>query len=161
LVPKSDLGFAGPITKIEYQASVNTSNAAFRNFEMKLCHTPLAVLGVNFAQNYGGRTPVVVAAANPLTLNTAAGQWFPINFTTPFNYNNSENVIIEVRWQNPAVGTAVDVWGYDCGADRLLVYKDYNAEEGTLSSKVDRFRITWDDTGFEPASLSRIKTVFR
>lgn len=103
----------------------------------------------------------MVATANPLTLNPAAGQWFPINCTTPFNYNNSDNLIIEVRWRNSSTTAAVDVWGYDCGSDRLLVYKDYNAAEGTLSSKVTRFRISWDDTALRPASLSRVKASFR
>jgi len=161
LVPQSQLHFAGPITKVEYQASAAASNALFYEFELRLCYTSLNELTTNFNANYDGHTPVLVATGNPLVVNATAGDWFTLNCSPSFAYDNAHNLIIEARWRNPAGGTEVDVWGYDCGANRILVYKEYNAETGDLSTKVDRFRITWSDAGVTPASFGRVKALLR
>ncbi len=158
---KGELNFAGSITKVEYQAEAAASNAQFYAFEMKLCHTSLNVLTTNFQNNYNGNTPVVVGTANPLTLTVSANQWFGVNCSPAFNYNNNDNLIVEVRWQNSGSGTSVETWGYDCGSMRLLTYKDYNAETGDLTSKIDRFRFTYSGSGVAATSYGRVKSLYR
>ncbi len=128
---------------------------------MRLCHTPLSALTENFQQNYGGNTPVLVASADPYLITAGSDQWFGVNCAPTFAYNNQNNLIVEVRWKNTQTETEVDCWSWDSGTNRLLIYKDYNAETGQLSSKIDRLRITYDDSAVAPTSLGRVKAMLR
>lgn len=155
------MNFAGPITRVEYESYDTYAAGYFYEFEMKLCHTPLSALTTNFNTNYGGNTPTLVAALNPFTINAGKDQWFGVACTTPFAYNNRDNLIVEVRWRNQTLTTKIEVWGYVAGSSRLLIHKEYNATEGQLSTKTDRLRITFSGVPVAPTSLGRIKTLLR
>lgn len=95
MILKNELNFAGPITKVEYQAEIAANNAQFYNFEMKLCHTPLNVLTTTFQTNYNGNTPVIVGTANPFAVTVVANQWFgvdapPLSTTTTATTSSSK-----------------------------------------------------------------------
>lgn len=146
---------------MEYQSYGNYTNAPFGEFEMRLCHTPLSTLTNSFQQNYGGHTPVLVYAANPLHITATQNQWFGFDCSPVFNYDNQYNLIIEVRWRNQSIQTEVDCWAWDSGANRLLIYKDYNATQGDLGTKLNRFRIIFDDSAVHASTLGRIKALYR
>jgi hypothetical protein len=161
LVLKSELNFAGPVTRVAYESYDTYAAGYFYEFEMRLCHTPLAALTTNFSANYGGHTPTLVATLNPLTVNARKDEWFGVACTTPFAYNNRDNLIVEVRWRNPSLTTKVEVWGYVATSNRLLIHKEYGATEGQLSPKTDRLRITFSGAPVTPTSLGRIKMLLR
>ena len=98
---------------------------------------------------------------NPITVNGRKDEWFGVSCTTPFDYNNSDNLIVEVRWRNQSLTTKIEVWGYVAASSRLLIHKEYNATEGQLSTKADRLRITFAGAAVAPTSLGRIKTLLR
>ena len=159
MVLKSELNFAGPVTRVDYESYGTYAAGYFYEFEMKLCHTPLAALTTNFNANYGGNTPTLVATLNPFTINARKDEWFGVACTMPFAYNNRDNLIVEVRWRNPTLTTKIEVWGYVAASSRLLIHKEYSATEGQLSTKTDRLRITFSGVPVMPTSLGRIKTV--
>lgn len=161
LALQSELNFNGPVTRVDYQSYGTYAPGYFYEFEMKLCHTPLSELTTNFFNNYGGNTPVLVAAAHPFTINARADEWFGAACTTPFVYNNRDNLIVEVRWRNQELTTRIEVWAYVAGSNRLLIYKEYSATEGDLSTKTDRLRLTFSGGPVKATSLGRIKAVLR
>jgi hypothetical protein len=161
LVLKSELNVRAPITRVEYQSYDDYAPGYFYELEMRLCHTPLGALTTNFNQNYGGNTPVLVATANPFTINGRKDQWFGLDCAPAFDYNGVDNLIIEVRWRNQQLTTKVEVWAYNAATNRLLIYKDYNAAEGQPSTKTDRLRLTFDDSAAAPTSLGKIKALLR
>jgi hypothetical protein len=161
LVLKSELNFGAPITRVEYQSYDTYAAGNFYEFEMRLCHTPLSVLTTNFSQNYGGKTPVLVARASPFTINGVKDQWFAVKFTTPFEYNNRDNLIVELRWRNQQLTTKIEAWAYTASSNRLLINKGYNPTEGQLSPKTDRLRITFSGVPVAPTSLGNVKALFR
>lgn len=158
---QSELNFNGPITRVDYQSYGTYAPGYFYEFEMKLCHTPLAELTTNFNNNYGGNTPVLVATASPFTVNGKTDEWFGAACTTSFVYNNRDNLIVEVRWRNQVLTTKIEVWAYTASSNRLLIHKEYNATEGQLSPKTDRLRITFSGVPVTATSLGRIKAVLR
>jgi len=132
----------------------------FYDFEMRLCHTPLAELTENFSDNYGGNTPVLVASADPLDITAPEEGWWSVPDFEPFRYDGVQNLIIEIRWQDDNE-ESVDMWCFDSGADRFLLSKQYGGETGSLATKLNRFRLTLEtDTSVEPASLGRVKSSF-
>lgn len=161
MVLKSELNFGAPITRVEYQSYDTYAAGNFYEFEMRLCHTPLSALTTNFSQNYGGKTPVLVARASPLTLNGVKDQWLAVKFTTPFEYNNRDNLIVELRWRNQQLTTKIEVWAYTAGSNRLLINKGYNPTEGQLSPKTDRLRITFSGVPVAATSLGNVKALLR
>ena len=161
MVPKSSLNVEGPVTRVEYQSYDDYAAGYFYQLEMRLCHTPLSELTTNFNQNYGGKTPVLVASADPYTINGKKDEWFGLDCAPAFDYNNADNLIVEVRWRNQQYTTRVEVWAYKAAGNFLLLGTDYNAAEGQLSTKTDRLRLTFDYPAVSPTSLGRIKTLLR
>ncbi len=161
MVPQNELNVAADVTRVEWQSWGTYSGANFHEFEARLCHTPRTEVTTNFNQNYGGNTPVLVASADPYVINTTPDKWFGIDCSPAFPYNNQDSLIIEVRWRNQQLGVGVDVWSYVAGANVLLIAKDYNATEGTVGTKVNRFRITFSGAGVAPTSLGRVRALFR
>jgi hypothetical protein len=161
LVPKSSLNISGAVTRVEYQSYDNYAAGDFYQLEMRLCHTPLSELTTTFSQNYGGKTPVLVASANPYTINGKKDEWFGLNCEPAFEYNNVDNLLVEVRWRNQQYTTRVEVWAYKAAGNYLLLGNDYNASEGQLSTKTDRLRLTFDYPAVSPTSLGKIKTILR
>ncbi len=161
MVLKSELNFAGPITRVDYESYGTYAAGYFYEFEMKLCHTSLAELTTNFNNNYGGNTPTLVAALNPYTINASKDEWFGVPCTTSFVYNNRDNLIVEVRWRNRTLTTKIEVWGYVASSNRLLIHKEYSATEGQLSTKTDRLRITFSGVPVTATSLGKVRALLR
>lgn len=161
LVLKSDLNVTGAVTRVEYQSYDEYAAGYFYGLEMRLCHTPLSELTTNFNQNYGGKTPVLVASANPYTINGKKDEWFALDCSPAFDYNGVDNLLVEVRWRNQQYTTRVEVWAYKAARNFLLLGSDYNASEGTLSTKTDRLRITFDEGAVAASSLGKVKALLR
>jgi hypothetical protein len=157
----SEIDLVGTITEVAYDVDDGPySGCLFYDFEMRLCHTPLDELTENFTDNYGGNTPVLVAAADPLDITAPEEGWWGVPDLEPFEYNGKDNLIIEVRWQDDNE-SAVWMWAFDSGANRLLFTKPYDGDTGSLTSKINRFRLTLEtDTAVEPASLGKVKSSF-
>lgn len=161
MVPQNALNFDAAIKALEWQAAVTFSNAPYRQFELRLCHTSVTELTSNLNTNYGGNTPVLVRSANPLLLSGTANQWFGFDFTTPFLYNNRDNLLVELRWNNGSVEKAADTWGWNTGKNWGWISKEYNGQSGQLFAVICRFRITYDPMAVAPTSLGRVKALYR
>ena len=160
MVLASEINLAGELTEGAYDVTDGPySNGLFWNFEMRLCHTSLDELTENFSDNYAGNTPIMVADDDPLNITTGDGWWAVPDFT-PFDYNGSDNLIIEIRWQDDNE-VSVYMWHFDSGSDRFLLAKGYDAETGSVATKINRFRLTVDITAIESSSLGQIKAVFK
>ncbi len=160
MVLASEINAAGDITDVAYDVTGGPySNGLFWKFEMRLCHTSFDELTDNFNDNYTGNTPVLVAEANPLNITTDDG-WWSVPELSSFEYNGSDNLIIEIRWWEDN-NVSVYMWCFDSGADRFLLAKGYDAVSGSVATKMNRFRLTVDSSGIEGASLSRIKAMYK
>ena len=99
----SDIGASGSIYAIQLNISAVSpeSYRDFVNFTVRLNHTSES----NWKDkgNYADMTDAVtVLSQDVYTLPSETG-WFTINFDTPFAYNNTNNLIVEIVWgQNPA-----------------------------------------------------------
>ncbi len=126
---------------------------------MRLCHTPLSELTENFNDNYSGNTPELVAQADPLNITCDDGWWSVPGFSS-FEYNGTDNLIIEIRWQDDNE-VSVYMWCFDSGADRFLLAKGYEAGTGSVATKMNRFKLTIENSVIETASLGKIKTIYK
>ncbi len=158
---------AGAITKWEWFSSATVGAGNLNKFRIKLCHTSLAALTSTYADNYDGKTPVEVFARDPLNLNAPANSWFGWDFDTSFNYNGTDNLIVEVWWEGRDYAYAYSYWGASSAGRSVYSYIKYNSpyfgypDAGFVSEYLHYMRITLNPTAVAPTSLGRVKALFR
>ena len=102
-----------------------------------------------------------MATADPLVVNVKLDDWFGFDLSPNFNYDKSKNLIVEIRWQNEAMGDKVNSWAYDTGVGRMLKTREYNGSTGTLVPTVNQFRVTYSNPDVKATSLGRVRALFR
>jgi hypothetical protein len=97
---KSDDGLpAGEITRWEWHGKGTGTPENFYQFSIKFCHTSLDALGSVFVDNYDGNTPLTVIEADPYEFDGGGTEsWFGFDFAPTFDYNGTDNLIIEAWW---------------------------------------------------------------
>jgi hypothetical protein len=155
LVPASDDLPTGPVMKWEWFGYVGSSGNYY-NFYLRCCHTHLAALTNDFTGNYAGHTPAQVYYTASQYVAGTPDTWFGFDFDTPFEYDGTNNLIIEVEWNT-------DGGGYTyCYADATPSHFVY-ASNGGMPIVSDYFhcqRITIGTTGVAPTSLGRVKSLY-
>jgi len=95
---QSEIAQSGTIDKIYFYKTAASSAATFNNFRIYLCHSTLSVLGTTFASNCSD-TPVLVKNSSSYVLPDGTG-WMEIEIDNTFTYNNTNNLIVEIRWNS-------------------------------------------------------------
>ncbi len=155
---KSDINTAGYINVVEFEKSSSTAGT-FNDVRVWLCHTKKTALEATFANNYTGYTPVQVRTGGNLTL-TGSG-YFDIGITpNSFNYNNSDNLLMEVRWNGDS-GATCSCYRSAQPLSRVYAWS-HTATSGSVQRSGQCIRLHIGTmTGVTPSSLGRVKTLFR
>ena len=133
-----------------------TNNAGiFNNFEIRACHTPLTDLTVYYEDNYGGNTPVTVAAVDTLELNWVNGEWGRLPCDSPFEYNGTDNLLLEFRWEGDDSRAVYVLGWYPPGGNRVLDGYSLTSPTGTLREYMNRLRIYFT-TGIDDAESTPV-----
>jgi len=132
LYMQSDINQAGTIVAFCLY-STEDAPMYFYDVRVKLCHTSVTELGTEFAANYGGNSPKTIMDADSLLVGTGTnGTWY--YFPADFNYNNADNLVLEIAWQGDQ-GSTVRFWRNSNGANRrLYAYNDDEAQYGTVDN---------------------------
>lgn len=160
---QSELNEAGSITKIEWQnwASGTGRGGTFNTCRMYLCHTTLSAVTATFANNYGGKTPVQVYSGTFVIPSLPPNTWHTIVEPTNFVYNNSDNVLMEVTWVGPSLGSTTPFKTSTSGTGRVYAWNP-TATTGSVTVNYGQYgRITIGGSGVEATSLGRVKSLFR
>jgi hypothetical protein len=166
LVLASDALPAGTITKMEWHPSDHILAGDYSKFRLKLCHTSVTALGTAFASNYAGRTPVQVYYRDPVHVAPAAEQWFGFPFDTDFEYNGADNLLVEVWWEEDTEGY-VNTYIRKLDRRGLFSCVRYGRPEsgypdaGELMNYLHHMRLTIEGVSVSPASLGRVKALYR
>lgn len=163
----------GPITQIAFRID-ESQGSPFSSgpidTEVRLCHTNVAptAMNLNFAANYGSDVTLVYDGLLNLS---SAGSGFDIviNVNPIFNYNGTQNLLVEYKVFGPAVTTYFDAAGTGIGqggtpwVDRLWAVGDPNAVSGSSNGDdgyVTQFTIA-AATAVAPTSWGAIKATFK
>ncbi len=157
---KSEINYAGYINEIWWDRGTYTTSGSYSNVRAWLCHTTKTQVEATFNNNYTTFTPVQVKNATSWTLGGPGWYNFDID-PNKFNYNNSNNLLLEVRWRGDS-GV-----GHPCGRTSQSYRRVYNmtddsATTGSVQNTGQVIRLVMDSmTGLEPTSLGRVKSIFR
>jgi hypothetical protein len=87
-------GAAGNITALAFNVASNPGPLTLNQFKVTLIPTALTTLPTTFVT--GGTT-----CYNPASYIVPGTGWQTLNFTTPFAWNGTSNIIVDVCWNNP------------------------------------------------------------
>ncbi len=124
----------GNIERVLSALSLNVASGdgTYNGFSILLTHTSASALSTNFDNNYGGNQPTVVFSRASHALNSTPAGWKPITFDTPFVYNGTDNLLIEIRWTSGS-GTTITRATLESGNRRAL-FASVHATTGTLQN---------------------------
>jgi len=128
------------------------NHGIFYNAQILCCKTSVTELDSAFEENYAGNTPVVALEANPLTLNWTNDTWHGLAFNYPYDYDGTQNLIIEYRWSGDDGNSVYDRGFYTTG-NRACNANSATAPTGVPRNYMPRHRIFYSTTGIaDPAS---------
>jgi uncharacterized repeat protein (TIGR01451 family) len=140
----SNINKAGAIESWAWQCYSATASRVFNNVTIKMCHTTLANLTTDMIGNFGGNTPVTVGSYPSVTIGGCQpGQWMPLNCTPSFQYNGTDNLLIDITWQSanaggptwvrfgqPGYNGRCWVWNWSSNTASFVDGMDYNVRLG-------------------------------
>ncbi len=157
LFDRDKIDYAGKITEFELEKSVHV--ATFENVKFYMCHTPLSALTANFVANYDGNTPRMVASFATYQLPEVGGI-YPIPMAEPFDYNNRDNLIVEITWES-GTGQKVFLLAGRLAAHQCYAYDD-EAAAGTVQDLAYNALVHFNTyPGVAPAAFGRGRALVR
>jgi len=162
---QSEINESGPITKIEFKfhSYIGTPPSNFDGYKVILCHSGKSALTNEFDKNYDFKTPFTVfegAFTIPAGLNQ--DDWVTVCApTATFNYNNKNNMLMEVVWTTGEGGDRNLFWISTTGQPGRLWAANATAVKGTLLANQGQIgRITISKPAVSPTSLGRVKALY-
>jgi hypothetical protein len=140
---------AGPCTLDSVQLLCGSdvyNHGIFLNARVYACHTTVTELDSVYEDNYAGKTPKAAMSRDTLYLRWQNGVWHGLGFDSPFDYDGTDNLILEFRWQGDNDSSVYDLGWYTPG-NRAMDAKSSTAERGTPRNYMPRFRIFYSPTG--------------
>ena len=151
---QSQINYAGDITKIRfYYASGSLTNS--QEWRIYLGHTQKT----EFTSTSDWETPAdltEVYDGDVSSMLPTPGNWMEITLTTPFNYNNSDNLIVAVHQYTPGYTSSYLYCGaFTSGTNTGMYYRndstdfdinDPGAAYSTMYSDINRIQFVFPDT---------------
>ncbi|HPI90838.1 MAG TPA: hypothetical protein PK859_16155 [Spirochaetota bacterium] len=93
-----DIGTAGTITAIRFKRGTEmTTESTCTDMTFIMAHTTVDTLSTIFADNYTGSAQTVIDQATVTVPAGPADEYFTFTLSQPFNYNGTDNLIIELK----------------------------------------------------------------
>lgn len=123
--------------------SAGSASGTYNGFKLYMGVAAGSELTDTFEANYAPGTKTMVYSTPVQTMSAAADGWMMITLDTPYEYDGTENLIVELQWAGGANMFYTYMW--DTGASRGLMNKtDISNPTGTLSNLMSELM-------FEPA----------
>lgn len=161
LYMQSDIATYGNITSFAWEnyLLIEDMEGNYNNVLIYMGHTSRTTLGTVLADNYTGSRELVFSRTS---FNTGGptDTWNEIVLDTPFEYNNRDNLLIEVRWRDDD-DHSVLVWcGYWTGhGARTYAFTDTATTGSVDDDYVYRIKLHFEDAG-QPTPTPTVTTLY-
>jgi hypothetical protein len=158
LHPAATVNGSGPITGIGMVVGLLTTGGTY-TVNIQLGHSKLATLGTTFASNFSG-SPVTVASGLTFTVpaNVPVGSTLWLPFNGSFNYNGTDNLIVDIDVTASSAGGTAWMVANPGGGGRL--YAASGAATGTADtvSYDTKFRFNGSTTDVMPGPATTVSS---
>lgn len=148
------------VTEFAFTAAAGPAEANYANVELYMGHTALSELTATYDNNWSS-TPVQVYS-NPLVQlgGLVAGELINFPLDSSFEYNGTDNLLVEFVWNGPDESGSLYVFGWIAEGNRVLFEKVHDASTGTLSDEAPYLKIEAFPLSFEQMTFAGIKASF-
>lgn len=99
---------SGNITKIYFRNSAAGAVGAYTSLQIRMMQTvDIQFPSTSFYTT--GFTTVHTAASQTVTANATAGGWFEIALSSPYAYNNSQSLVVEIQYASMTTGISTAI----------------------------------------------------
>jgi len=122
-------GTAGNITKIRYLFThPGYPNSAYGDWDVWIGHTTKTeFISDTDWEPITNLTQIFSGNIHSLAIPPYPNQWFEIEFTTPFNYNGTDNIVVAVHEKTPGFAApGISIRVYNSTENSGLVYRSYS-----------------------------------
>lgn len=132
VVLDSEIGTAITIDDLLWKnAPLGEDHGSFNNFRIYMGYTTRDVLESNFDSNYVPDSKTLVFSRATYTLSgLVSGSWFTTELDTPFFYNGSANLLIDIEWTSTPDSMSVYVFNWNTESGRAM----FTSPEGPTGS---------------------------
>lgn len=153
------------ITAISFNAAIlSDPEGPYENLTILLGHTELESLTETFADNWSSSGVQVFFNPSYIISGVTPGSFFTFQLDTPFVYNGSDNLLIEVAWDGPSeppLGQgSIYTWYWTTTGNRVLSSNDLSSATGSAFEYCNNLRIDYSTEAFENTSFAGIKASF-
>jgi hypothetical protein len=152
----------GPMTigEIAWQrgGSSGSAQGTYNSFKIHMGLADSNELTDSFEDNYLPGSRTMVYATSSQTMTAQPDGWMSITLETPFEYNGTDNLIVEIEWFGGANMFYTYMW--DTGSNRGLMNKsDASSPTGTLYTKMSELMFT-PASSLEQHTFAAIKALW-
>ena len=139
-----------------YWLPIEEDFATCEGFELHLGYRTSDQLGDDFESNYNPGSRTLVYSDDSLYVTPGSGNWTTLTLSTPFHYNGSDNLVIEVEWDNGVEDNSYYCGQWEAGSNRCL--KSEDGGPALLYEWVTHMIIT-GTLGLDTGTFGEVKTV--
>ena len=153
------------VSAVSFGAAVlSDPEGPYDDLTILMGHTDLESLTETFADNWSSSGGQVFFDSSHIITDVVPGSYFTFQLDTPFVYNGSENLLIEVTWDGPAeppLGQgSIYTWYWTTTGNRVLSSNDLSSATGSAFEYCNNLRIDYSTEAFESATFAGIKASF-
>jgi len=155
VVLDDEIGSAIEITSLSWNPSDTTHAVTFDELTIYIGRCNTDELGTDFEANYLPGSKILVYNDTNLSFEAGTG-WFSIDLDTPYFYDGTQNLIIDVEW--PDGSGEIYTYNWYTGANRALSGA-YGAPSGNLEQTLSHLLLN-GTLALNQSTFGRIKTLF-
>lgn len=130
----------------------------YSGFTIYMGHSGGSELTPRFDDNYLPGTRVMVYSTSSQTMTAEPDGWMSVPLETPFEYNGTDNLIVEIEWTGGS--NIFYTWMWETGANRgLLNTTDTGNPSGELRTAMSRLLFT-PASSLDRLTFGGIKTLW-
>jgi len=135
-----------------------TVEGTFYDYEIYMGLTENDMLSSTFEDNWMPGTRRLVFHRDTMTLSNSPDEWVEFTLDTPFWYNGTDNLIVEIMWSSAETDdSCMYTWHWNSGTIRSITGA-YSNPTGTMGSLVIMFRFQ-GEMGQTSATFGEIKAL--
>ena len=152
----------GPMTigDISWQrgGSSGSAQGTYNSFKIYMGLSSSDELTDTFESNYISGTRTLVYATSSQTMTAGPDEWMTIILDTPFQYNGTDNLVVEIQWAGGSNMFYTYMW--ETGSNRGLMNKtNIGSPTGTLYTRMSELMFT-PESSLQQYSFAYIKSLW-
>ncbi len=136
----------------------------YENLTVLMGHTGLSSLTETYDDNWSTSGTTVLPPSTVIFTDVVIGDWFTIELDTPFQYDGSQNLLIEIVWSGPTPVPfgqgSLYSWSWNAGENRSVSGTSTTSPTGFASTIVQMLRIDYDPLALDQTTFAGIKASF-